>query len=156
MNKQGFSLIETMLGAVAGSLILLGLLFTVNRLIVAEQRLISYTELQYEVDFVMNSLANDMRVADSMYWASPYLSLYMPDTHKEILYSLNERNATRRIMKNSQPLTGDTNLARINITKFSVKKLRNNLIMINLAAESLYYRQKYELETVIEVVNMGR
>lgn len=154
MSGRGFSFIETIVGAAAGSLILMGSFLAVSRLIVAQQRLISYTELQYETDFVMNSLVNDLRVAESYYFTSRHFSLYMPYTHQEVMYSLKD-GAVKRLMKNGQPLTGETELARITITEFSVIKLQKNLLQIKIAAESLSEKQRYELMTVVEAVNIS-
>lgn len=153
--KNGFSLIETIIGIAAAGVLLAAFMPLLGRGASSLLHIESYVELQYETDFVMNMIVNDLRTAKKISIASKSLSVYPIDGGKSIIYEYQEKGTLRRMMKNSQPLTGETRLAALEVKSFSVKKIKDDLAYVSLTTENRRYKQSYTLQTYVHMANSG-
>jgi len=156
VKRRGFSLIETVLGMAAGSFLLAALLPFAQNLLWLKEQAAAQQELQYEIDFVMNTITNDLRVAESIFLGEDLISVRVPEQTKPVQYLFHHKSAAKRIMKDGQPMTGESDIAAIDFTEFHVEMLSDRLVLLRLTAENRRYKQQFSLETAVTATNIGR
>ena len=115
-------------------------------------------ELQQQMRFAVLSMTRDITSAKTVEVSTDKLEItterHLEQT-KQILYELNTRPTINRLMKDNQPLTGESQVAAISITKFHCKKIKNHIINIEIEGVNKNTNKKISLETAVVMLMNG-
>jgi type II secretory pathway component PulJ len=157
-NKNGASLVE-MLVAMP---LLCFLLLTIGAAFLLLMKFYSVylgdLELQQQMRFAVLSMTRDIAAAKAVKISSDKLEITTErhlEQEKKILYELNTGQTISRLMKENQPLTGESRVAAISITKFNCKKVKNHIINIEIEGINQNTDKKISLETAVVMLANG-
>ena len=157
-NKQGASLIELLVAMP----LLCFLLLTIGTAFLLLMKFYSVylgdLELQQQLRFAVLSMTRDIAAAKTVEISKDKLEITTErhlEQEKQILYELNTRPTINRLMKDNQPLTGESRVAAISITKFNCKKIKNRIINIEIEGVNENTNKKFSLETAVVILGDG-
>jgi len=157
-NKKGASLIELLVAMPLLCFLLLTIGTAFLLLMKFYSAYLGDLELQQQMRFAVLSLTRDIAAAKSVEISMDKLDITTErhlDQGKQILYELNTGQTINRLMKDNQPLTGESRVATISITKFNCKKVKNNIINIEIEGVNQNTNKKISMETAVVLLVDG-
>ena len=108
-RRGGFTLVEVMIGAVIGTIVLAGVLSSFLMLGRSGANVANYSMMETQSRRALEELSQDLRMANGVIWNSDQsITLTVPDnytaTSNQVTYAYD--NATQELYKFLQPLAG--------------------------------------------------
>jgi type II secretory pathway component PulJ len=157
-NKKGASLVEMLVAMPLLCFLLLTIGTAFLLLMKFYSSYLGDLELQQQMRFALLSMTRDIAAAKIVEISADKLEITTErhlEQEKQILYELNMGPTINRLMKDNQPLTGESRVAAISITKFNCKKIKHHIINIEIEGVNENTNKKISLETAVVMLVDG-
>ena len=156
-SEHGYGLLELMAALPLASLLLvsLGVLFFMG--VKTYVYMISDWELARQVQFSMEHIRHDLLYAVTVKEEAGELKIYCRDAAgpaKWVEYHLSSETRPH-LMRNAQPVTGDSSLGDILITQFSYRKEGLRTVLFQIMAKNQLTGHTYGLESAVTLPRQG-
>lgn len=113
--------------------------------------------LQEQVGYAMERMATDLRYAEDVKLDGGRLRILCRAANGPAAWVVYEatRESWPRMMRDSQPLTGQSTLGKIVMRQFSPKFVGDRTVLLRLIGENLLTGRTYELETAVTWTGSG-
>lgn len=157
-QQQGMALLELLIAMPLLSILLVSLgtafLWGVKLYFFA----VSDWELQEQVRISVERIVRDITYADSVKLVGEEVRIWIKDDdttgQKYVVYTINGSRLPE-ITKNSQPMTGQSRLGEIGITKFHFRMQGARTVFIEIEGENTLTKRKFLLETAATMMKKG-
>lgn len=155
-NNKGFSLLE-LLVAMPLMVILLGTMVSIVALtLLISQHNQSNLELQQQLRFTIDSIVRDITYANSVKIGQNEIEIKTtrnnPNT-QTIVYRLNKNVQIGKVMKDNQPVTGESRTGLISVLSLNFKKINDRTILIEIIGGNQRTKKQFTLETAAVMLN---
>ncbi len=121
-------------------------------------RLRAETELTSELTFAMERICRDLSYAESAEMTAYGLKVATKqnnyDTVQTVTYTQDTAADCKPIRRNSQPITGDSDIGRVVIKEFACRKVGPKTIEVAITGEIGEYGLSYRLHTAVTCLNV--
>lgn len=119
--------------------------------------LLSDWALQEQVGYAMERMTTDLRYAEDVKLDGGRLRVFCRATDGSPAWVVYEKTKEMqaRIMRDSQPLTGQSTLGRISMREFKTERVGDRTVLLRLIGENLVSGRTYELETAVTWTGKG-
>ncbi|MBQ9377031.1 MAG: hypothetical protein IJU05_04425 [Schwartzia sp.] len=156
-EERGQGLLELLVSMplVAVLLIALGTAFAFG--VRAYVFLLGDWELQKQVAFAMERMTTDLRYAEDVTVTGDTLRVFCRMTSEAPQRIVYERTSETlpRMMRDHQPMTGESSLGTIAMTRFTAEAVGARTIFLRLGGENRLTGHTYELETAVTWTGKG-
>ncbi len=157
-DERGFS----MLALIIAVPLLAMLLWTMGTFALSSlrnyNRLRAETELTSELTFAMERICRDLSYAESAEVTAYGLKVATKqnnyDAVQTVTYTQDTASDCRPIRRNSQPITGDSDVGRVVINEFSCRKVGPRTVEVAITGEIGEYGLSYRLHTAVTCLNV--
>lgn len=155
-NNKGFSLVELLVSI--GLMLLLfnivmNIFFFMMRVWYNDNKML---ELQQEARFSVDSIARDITYAKSFQIYSDRFEIITDVDNKpnaKIVYQLNHNASQCRLMRDNQPVTGETIVGKISVENFNIEALDTKTVLIKMSLIDTDTKQKFTIDTAATILN---
>ena len=152
-SEGGFSLLEVMLALPVELILCLAMLGIFNLFVHSYATIFSGWELVQQIRIPIDGMAYDVRYGEELIVTSNSLrvscqSVGGADKWVEYRY-VQEDNGNLKLMRNSQPLYGDTDWVPMRVYRCSMDKMNPYKVRVVLGVRNLLTSQEYEIDTVL-------
>jgi len=155
-NNKGFSLVELLVSISLMILIfniIMNMFFFMMRVWYNDNRMI---ELQQEARFSVDSIVRDIAYAKSFQIYSDRFEVITDVDNKpnvKIVYQLNKNAIQCRLMRDNQPVTGETIIGKISIVSLSFEALSPKTVLIKMNIIDTETKQTFSIDTAATILD---
>lgn len=155
-NNKGFSLVELLVSISLMMLIfniIMNMFFFMMRVWYNDNRMI---ELQQETRFSVDSIVRDIAYAKSFQIYSDRFEIITDVDNKpnvKIVYQLNKNASQSRLMRDNQPVTGETITGKISVVSLSFEALNPKTVLIKMSLIDTETKQVFTLDTAATILD---
>lgn len=156
-SEGGYGLLSLLVAMPLTALLLASLSVVFSLGIKSYAYMLSDWEMQRQVQFAMEHLRYDLLYALQVKEKGGKLSILCRDTSAApewVRYELTEESRPR-MMRNHQPVTGESMLGDILITQFSYRRQGERTVFFMIAAQNLLTDHTYALESAVTMPRDG-
>ena len=154
-KQHGITLVELMI-----YVIIIGLLSQVLYNIVTViyrnyQYCISQMELQQNVRYAIESISRDVEFAKDVNIDNKVLTIYKSDNDKDFVvsYEISKKYHPYRLMRDNQPVTGESSIKKIEISNFLIRKKGKNILDVEIKGVDCDSGDSLAVERLINIMN---
>jgi len=155
-NNKGFSLVELLVSISLMILIfniIMNMFFFMMRVWYNDNRMI---ELQQEARFSVDSIVRDIAYAKSFQIYSNRFELVTDVDNQQnvkIVYQLSNNVSQCRLMRDNQPVTGETIIGKISIVSLSFEALSPKTVLIKMNIIDTETKQTFSIDTAVTILD---
>lgn len=155
-NNKGFSLVELLVSISLMILlfnIIVNMFFFMMRVWYNDNRMI---ELQQEARFSVDSITRDIAYAKSFQIYSDRFEMITDVDNKpnvKIVYQLNNNTSQCRLMRDNQPVTGETITGKISIVSLSFEAFNPKTVLIKMSFIDTETKQTFSIDTAATILD---
>lgn len=155
-NNKGFSLVELLVSISLMILlfnIIVNMFFFMIRVWYNDNRMI---ELQQEARFSVDSITRDIAYAKSFQIYSDRFEMITDVDNKpnvKIVYQLNNNTSQCRLMRDNQPVTGETITGKISIVSLSFEAFNPKTVLIKMSLIDTETKQTFSIDTAATILD---
>jgi hypothetical protein len=113
-------------------------------------------ELQQEARFSVDSIARDITYAKSFQIYPDRFEMITDVDNKpnvKIVYQLSNNVSQRRLMRDNQPVTGETIIGKISIVNLSFETLSPKTVLIKMSIIDTETKQTFSVDTAATILD---
>lgn len=155
-DNKGFSLIELLVAMPLMAILLATMVSIFALAILLSQHNQSNLELQQQLRFTMDSIVRDLTYANSVKIGKNEIEIKTSRNNlntQTIVYRLNKNVQIGKVMKDNQPVTGESRTGLISVLSLNFKKINDRTILIEIIGENQRTKKCFTLETAVILLN---